>query len=77
VLEVAYGRASWNHLATGKAEIFSFRTGLQAVRLDSCVCSRNYFLKVTWELSFLFSLEQFLSQISGQNLGSEFAKRNA
>lgn len=44
MLEVAYGRASWNHLATGKAEVLSFRAGLQTVRLDSRVYSRNYFL---------------------------------
>lgn len=44
VLEVPCGRASWNNLATGKAEILSFRTGLQTVRLASRLYSRNYFL---------------------------------
>lgn len=46
MLEVAFGCASWNHLATGKAEVLSFRAGLQTVRLDSWIYSRNYFLLV-------------------------------
>lgn len=46
--EVTYGCASWIHLATGKAEILRFRTGLQAVRLDIHIYL-NYLLLVSKE----------------------------
>lgn len=52
MLEVTYGCASWNHPATGKAEILRFRTRLQAVRLDLHVYSLNYLLLVIRELFF-------------------------
>lgn len=72
VLEVTYGCASWNHPATGKAEILRFRTRLQAVRLDLHVYSLNYLLLVIRELFFFLGLEQFISQIGWPEFGFRF-----